>query len=208
MPTLAIVSQKGGSGKTTLAINLAVTASAEGQRACVIDTDPQATAATWADWRGDRQPEVITCPPARLGKTIQAAGKAGAQLIVIDTPPHADAAAREAVRAADLVLIPTRPRAFDLHAIEATAELVRYAGKPGFVVFNAVPPRATNLIGEVTEFVESLDLAVCPVRFGDRGAFHHYSSAGEVASEGDPDGKAAHEVAALWQWVRQQLGPA
>jgi chromosome partitioning protein len=206
MATIAIVSQKGGSGKTTLAINLAVRASADGQRACVIDTDPQATAAAWADWREDRQPEVFTCPPARLGKTIQAADRKGAELIVIDTPPHADAAAREAVKAAQLVLIPTRPRAFDLHAIEATAELLKYAGKQGFVLLNAVPPRATNLVAEVSEFAESLGLAVCPVRFGDRGAFHHYSSAGEVASEGDPDGKAAAEVAALWQWVRRQLG--
>lgn len=205
MATIAIVSQKGGSGKTTVAINLAVTATNDRKLACVIDTDPQATAAAWGDWRGDRHPAVITSPPARLPKTIQAAVKAGAELIVIDTPPHADAAAREAVKAADLVLIPTRPRAFDLHAIEATAELVKYARKPAYVVFNAVPPRATNLIVEVSEFVEGLALQVCPVRLGDRASFHHYSSTGEVACEGDPQGKAAAELTALWQWVGQQV---
>lgn len=205
MGTIAIVSQKGGSGKTTLAINLAVCATQREKIACVIDTDPQATAAAWGDWRGDSHPAVITSPPARLGRAIQAAAKDGAELIVIDTPPHADVAAREAVKAADLVLIPTRPRAFDLHAIEATAELVKYARKPAFVVFNAVPPRATNLIEEVSEFVTSLDLAICPVRLGERGAFHHYSSAGEVAGEGDPDGKAAAEVAALWDWASPQI---
>jgi chromosome partitioning protein len=208
MATIAIVSQKGGSGKTTLALNLAVAATNDKRIACVIDTDPQATAAAWGDWRGDTRPEVITSPPARLGKTIQAAAKAGAELIVIDTPPHADAAAREAVRAADLVLVPTRPRAFDLHAIEATAELIGYARKPAFVIFNAVPPRATHLIVEVSEFVEGLGLKVCPVRLGDRAAFHHYASAGEVAVEGDPAGKAAAEVDALWQWVRQRLASA
>lgn len=205
MATIAIVSQKGGSGKTTLALNLAVTATNHGQRACVIDTDPQATAAAWGDWRGDSPPEVMTSPPARLPKSIQSAVKSGVELIVIDTPPHADAAAREAVKAADLVLVPTRPRTFDLHAIEATAELINYAGKPGFVILNAVPPRATQLITEVSGFVEGLGLKVAPVRFGDRGAFHHYSSAGSVATEGDPDGKAAAEVAELWQWLRRQL---
>jgi chromosome partitioning protein len=205
MATIAIVSQKGGSGKTTLALNLAVTATAEGQHACVIDTDPQATAAAWGDWREDDRPEVLTSPPARLARTVQSAIKRGADLVLIDTPPHADAAAREAVKTADLVLVPTRPRAFDLHAVEATAELVRFAKKPAFVLFNAVPPRATNLIAEVSGFVEGLGLAICPIRFGERAAFHHYSSAGEVAVEGDPDGKAAAEVAALWAWVRQQL---
>jgi chromosome partitioning protein len=208
MATIAIVSQKGGSGKTTLALNLAVTACSAGRTACVVDTDPQATAAAWGDWRADAQPTVMTSPPARLTKTIQAAAKAGADLIVIDTPPHADAAAREAVKAADLILIPTRPRAFDLHAIEATAELVGYARKPAFVVLNAVPPRATSLVVEVTGFVEALGLKVCPVRLGERAAFHHYASAGEVAGEGDPEGKAAAEVGALWRWVRQRLGAA
>ncbi|MET0251232.1 MAG: ParA family partition ATPase [Novosphingobium sp.] len=206
MPTIAIVSQKGGSGKTTVTVNLAVTATAAGRHVCVIDTDPQATAAAWGDWRENDRPEVMTSPPARLGKTIQAAVKAGAELILIDTPPHADAAAREAVKAADLVLIPTRPRAFDLHAVEATADLVSFAKKPAFVVFNAVPPRATLLITEVSEFVEQLGLKICPVRLGERAAFHHYSSAGEVAGEGDPEGKAAGEVGELWQWVCQQLG--
>lgn len=206
MPTVAIVSQKGGSGKTTLAIHLAVCATNNGKHACVIDTDPQATAAAWGDWRGDYLPEVITCPPARLARTIQTAAKAGVEFIVIDTPPHADAAAREAVKAADLVLIPTRLRAFDLHAIEATAELIQYAGKPAFVLFNAVPARATRQVAEANQFVESQGLQVCPVQFGERAAFHHASGAGEVASEINAESKAAAEVDALWKWVSQQTG--
>jgi chromosome partitioning protein len=206
MPTVAIVSQKGGSGKTTLAIHLAVCATNHGKHACVIDTDPQATAAAWGDWRGDYLPEVITCPPARLVRTIQAATKAGAEFVVIDTPPHADAAAREAVKAADLVLIPTRLRAFDLHALDATSELIQYARKPAFVLFNAVPARATRQVAEATQHVESQGLMVCPVRFGERAAFHHASGAGEVASEINAESKAAAEVDALWQWVCRQPG--
>lgn len=205
MPTIAIVSQKGGSGKTTLAVHLATAASAAGKVACIIDTDPQATAAAWGDWRGGSDPEVITTPPTRLGKTIEDAGKLGAEVIVIDTPPHADAAAREAVKAADLVLIPTRPRAFDLHAIQTTAELIRYAGKPAFVVFNAAPARGAQLFAEASAIVAELGMAVCPVTFADRAAFHHSTAAGKVASETDPQGKAAAEAAALWQWVCDQV---
>ncbi len=204
MPTIAIVSQKGGSGKTTLALHLATAAAYDGKPACVIDTDPQATAAAWADWRGDFHPEVVTCPPVRLVRTIQKATKSGAEFIVIDTAPHGDSTAREAVRVADLVIIPSRPRAFDLQALESVAELIAYSRKPGFVLLNAVPAGATRIVAEAVKFVEGLGLAVCPVHFGDRSAFHRNAAAGEVAMEAEPDGKAAGEVQALWQWVCQQ----
>ena len=197
---------KGGSGKTTLAIHLAAAASNAGKVSCIIDTDPQATAAAWGDWRAGGDPEVITTPPARLAKTIEEAAKLGAEVIVIDTPPHADAAAREAVKASDLVLIPTRPRAFDLHAIQTTAELVSYAAKPAFVVFNAGPARGMQLFAEAGAIVENLGLKVCPVTLADRAAFHHSTAAGKVASEADPQGKAAGEADALWEWVCQQVG--
>ena len=201
MPTIAIVSQKGGSGKTTMALHLATSAVYAGRETCVIDTDPQATSATWGDWRGDFKPEVMTCPPVRLFSTIEKARRGGAELIVIDTPPHGDTASREAVRVADLVLIPTRARAFDLHALEATAGLMSYARKPAFVVFNAVPARATRMIEEATKAAEAMGLQVCPIQFGERAAFHRSSGTGEVAAEIEPDGKAAGEVDALWKWA-------
>jgi chromosome partitioning protein len=206
MPTIAIVSQKGGSGKTTLALHLGAAAAYDSVSSCVIDTDPQATAAAWGDWRGEFLPEVITCPPARLAMTIQKAARNGVEFVVIDTPPHADAAAREAVKAADLILIPTRPRAFDLHSLETTADLVLAARKPAFVLLNAVPAQATRVIAEATGFAEKLGLKVCPLLFGERAAFHRSSATGEVAREADPEGKAAVEVDALWNWVRAELG--
>ncbi|GGZ10823.1 ParA family protein [Novosphingobium colocasiae] len=207
MPTIAIVSQKGGSGKTTMATHLATCAAYAGSKSCVIDMDPQATAAAWGDWRGDFLPEVITCPPVRLISAIGKATRDGTEVIVLDTPPHGDLASREAVRAADLILIPTRARAFDLHSLEATAQLVAYARKPAFVVLNAVPSRATRMLAETAEQVENLGLAVCPIHFGERAAFHKASGAGEVAAESEPEGKAAAEVSALWAWVKEQLPP-
>ncbi len=205
MITLSIVSQKGGAGKTTLAIHLATAATAAGYITCLIDTDPQATAAAWGDWRGGDDPEIITAPPARLTKTLDDAAKLGAEIAVIDTPPHADAAAREAMRAADLVLIPCRPRAFDLHAIQATADLASFAGKRAFVIFNAAPPRATSLYVESRELVEKMGLQVAPVILADRAAYHHSAAVGKTALEYDPTGKAAEEVLALWAWVCKQV---
>ncbi len=205
MITISIVSQKGGSGKTTLAIHLATAAVAAGYVTCLIDTDPQATAAAWGDWRGGSDPEVITTPPARLAKTIEDAANLGADVAVIDTPPHADAATREAVKAGNLALIPCRPRAFDLHAIQTTAELIAFAGKHAYVVFNAAPPRAPTLFAEARAMVEKIGLHVAPVILAERAAYHHSTGAGKVAQEYEPAGKAAEEIAALWTWVCEQV---
>ncbi|MWV28095.1 AAA family ATPase [Aurantiacibacter rhizosphaerae] len=202
---IAIVSQKGGSGKTTLALHLATIAVQKKMTTCVIDTDPQATAAAWGDWRGDFLPAVVTSPPARLSRTIENARKEGVALIVIDTPPHAEAAMREAIKAADLVLIPTRPRAFDLHALEGIADLISYTGTPAHVVLNGVPARATKMVDDAKAVVAELGLETCPVTFGERADFHRSSSSGEVASEVDANGKAAEEVKALWTWVKKAL---
>lgn len=205
MTTIAIISQKGGSGKTTLALHLGAAAAYAKAQSLVIDTDPQATAAAWGDWRGDFLPEIVTSPPARLTMMIRKAQRDGKDFIVIDTPPHADAAMREAVKAADLVLIPTRPRAFDLHALEAVSDLIAFAKKPAYVVLNGVNARATKQNEKAIAQVRELGLDVCPVHLGERAAFHRSSATGEVASEVDPEGKAAGEAAALFKWAKKQL---
>jgi chromosome partitioning protein len=205
---IAIVSQKGGSGKTTLAVHLATRAAGASHESCVIDTDPQATAAAWSDWRGDFLPVVVTAPPARLTRTIESAEKNGVDFIVIDTPPHADAAAREAIKVADLVLIPTKPRAFDLAALEPIAELVSFAKTPAYVVLNSVPSGATKLAEEARAAAKEMGLDICPVELGDRAAFHRSSAKGETATEVDSDGKAAKEVDALWKWLKKAVKKA
>ncbi len=205
---IAIVSQKGGSGKTTLAVHLATRAAQAKHESCVVDLDPQATAAAWSDWRGDFLPVVVTTPPARLARTISSAQKQGVDFIVIDTPPHADAAAREAIKAADIVLIPTRPRAFDLAALEPIADLVEFAKTPAFVVLNAVPSGATKLAKEAREAAKAMGLDICKVELGDRAAFHRSSAKGETAAETDPTGKAAKEIEALWKWLGKTLKKA
>ncbi|MEO0461730.1 MAG: ParA family partition ATPase [Pseudomonadota bacterium] len=206
MIIIAITSQKGGSGKTTLAVHLATRAAQAGYESCVIDTDPQATAAAWSDWRGDFLPVVVTAPPARLTRTIESAKKNGVDFIVIDTPPHADAAAREAIKIAYIVLVPTKPRAFDLAALEPIADLVSFAKKPAYVVLNAVPSGATVLASEARETARTMGLEICPVELGDRAAFHRSSAKGETASESEPEGKAAGEIETMWQWLGKELG--
>lgn len=205
MPTIAIISQKGGAGKTTLALHLAAAAQASGRVALVVDTDPQATASQWAAWRQEAPPEVIDSPPPRLAAKIAAAKEQGAEVIVIDTPPHADSAARAAVEAADLVLIPCRPSAFDLSAIQTTAKLVQLLRRPAFVVFTAGPPNAPRIYQEAGELVDGFGTPPCPVLLPDRAAYRHASAEGRTVMESEPAGKAAEEVRELYKWTCRQL---
>ena len=210
MRTISIISQKGGAGKTTLAVHLAAAAATEGV-ALVMDTDPQATASRWGQWRAGRDPEVVDCgAPSLLQLKLAKAAELGGELAIVDTPPHADAMARQAAKLADLILIPCRPKAFDLAAMETTAELVRTARAPAFVVLMAGPPRAPVIYRETIELLGDsraggLGLVIAPVILPERAAFHHSTAAGRKAGEVDPEGKAAKEVAALWAWTRKQL---
>jgi chromosome partitioning protein len=203
--TIAIVSQKGGAGKTTLALHIATAAGQAGFSAAMLDMDPQGTAEAWGAWRKDEPPEVIGAKASTLERTLEKAGAAGAALVVIDTPPLAQAEARAAAQIADLILIPCRPRAFDLHAIRTTANLMLDVHKPAFVVFNAGPPRGTASYAEASEVAAMIGLQVAPVHLTERAAFHVATRDGRAAQEIEPDGKAAAEVDALWRWLQGQL---
>jgi chromosome partitioning protein len=206
MTTIAIISQKGGAGKTTLAVHLAAAAHDFGRVALIIDTDPQATASQWAAWRHEAPPEVIDSPPPRLAAKITQAKNQGAEFIVVDTPPHADSAARAAVEIADLVLIPCRPSAFDLSAIQTTAKLVQLLRKPAFVVFTAGSPNAPRVYEEVSQLVESFGTRACPIQIPDRAAFRHASAEGQTVMEFDPTGKAADDIRQIYLWTCRQVG--
>ena len=148
---------------------------------------------------------VIDSAPPRLAAKIEQATEQGAGFIVIDTPPHADSAASAAVEAADLVLIPCRPSAFDLAAIKTTASLVKMRGKPAFVVFTAGSPIAPRMYGEATQLVRDYGLEACPLWISDRAAFRHAAAEGKTAMEIEPTGKAAEEVRQLYMWVCERV---
>lgn len=206
MPIIAIVAQKGGAGKTTLALHLAAEAERDGQVALVVDTDPQASASQWGQWRESAPPEVIDSPPPLLARKVEQAQSMGASFVVIDTPPHADSAASVAAQLADLVLIPCRPSALDLHAIRLTASLIASVRKPAFVVFVGGSPNAPRLHEDAAEIVKGYGLDVCPHPVSERAAFRNAIGQGKVAYEIEPNSKAAQEIAALFDWACKQAG--
>jgi chromosome partitioning protein len=205
MPTVAVVSQKGGAGKTTLALHVAVAAEQAGYSTVLIDMDPQGTAEAWSEWRKETPPVVIPAKTATLVRTLERVAQHGADVVVIDTPPLAEAEARSAAKVADLVLVPCRPNAFDLHSIRTTTDLTRFAARPAFAVFNAGPVAAPRLYTETTELIAEIGLEVAPVRLSERATFRHATGSGQAAQEIEPEGKGAAEVSAVWQWICEQV---
>lgn len=196
MHVIAIVSQKGGVGKSTLAVHLATEASAQGQRVLLLDLDPQGSAMEWASRRGDLPPDVSGANPASIGKEIERARGESYDLVIVDTAPHADHAALQAARAADLVAIPCRPSTFDIAAISATLDLCKLANKQALVVINAAPIRS-RVTTEAEEAITEKGGKVSPVVIRQRVAFQHCMIDGRTAGEFEPDGAAAREITRL-----------
>ena len=204
MQAVAVISQKGGAGKTTLALNLAVASERAGCPSVIVDIDPQASAAAWGDSREGDTPVVVSAQAARLAEVLETAKEHGARLTIIDTAPHAQTDALNAARAADLVLVPCRPSVLDLRAIGASADVAALARTPAIAVLCAVPPRG-QLANEAEEALRAAGLDVAPVRVGHRAAFVHAATAGAGVLEHAPESKAAEEVRALYAWVVEAM---
>jgi chromosome partitioning protein len=205
MYIVSMLSQKGGTGKTTLSLHLAVASEKAGKRAVVIDLDPQASSAEWKDSRERDTPVVVPIPATRLPQALQAAREGNADLVLIDTAPHSGDVALAAAEAADLVLIPCRAGILDLRAIGTTARAVKLAGKTAYVVLNAVPPRAESILADARAAVSVHGLEVAPVALRQRAAYAHALTAGQTAQEYEPKGKADEDMAKLYRWLRRTL---
>jgi chromosome partitioning protein len=200
--TVALIAQKGGVGKTTMAVNLAVTL---GRPTVLFDLDPQESAVMWADRRKTDSPHVEFITERRLAEGIKAAEQGRFEIAIIDTPPAAGPQAFTAAMAADLVLIPCRPSLVDLDAIRRTAQLIKSAGKPAFVVFNTAPPSATTLLEDARAIVDGVGLPPCPVILRERSAYRASWPLGKAVIEVEPESKAAQEITELKDWVLSQL---
>lgn len=204
MKTIAIISQKGGSGKTTLCIHLAVASERANQTAVVVDLDPQASSTAWRDVREGDTPAVVPAQANRLPLILQEAAKHGADLAIIDTSPNSESASLAASRSSDFILIPCRPNLLDLQAITISVELARIASRPYAVVLNAVPPTG-SLAENASSALSDKCIVQSPIHLGHRAAYYHCLNKGQVAQEYDPVGKASEEVFQLYRWLQNQL---
>lgn len=207
MKTIALLSQKGGVGKTTLALHLAVGWTQRGQNVAVIDIDPQVSAAKWGDRREAARPVVRSAQAKRLPQELDTIRKAGGEIVVIDTAPRADAVILGVAKVADLVVIPCRPSILDLEALADTLELVQTADVPILTVLNAVVPHVPDT-ALAEDAIAQLGAAVCPIRIHRRVTFSRALLRGLTAQEYEPRGKAAREIEQLFWIVDERIMPA
>ena len=205
MYTISIVSQKGGTGKTTVALSLAVEAVGHGLSVVVADLDPQASACEWADLRTESEPVVLDAQPARMPTVVEKAKKTGVDLLIIDTAGRTEQAALAAARVSDLVVVPLQPSVADLQTVKATLDLVRISGaEKSIAVLTRVKPFGTRHL-ETIEWLNGLGIDVCPATIGDRVVFQDAFAAGKSVCELEREGKATSEVRNVYLYISKEL---
>ena len=204
MQVLAFASQKGGSGKTTLAGHVAVQAERAGAGpVALIDTDPQGSLSEWWNEREAETPLFARTSVAQLPADLDRMRALGIKLLVIDTPPAITSTIGHVVRVSDLVVIPTRPSPHDLRAAGATVELVEGLGQPLVFVMNAATPRAR--ITSEAVFALSQHGTLAPSIIHHRTDFAASMIDGRTVMELPSTGKSAKEIEALWTYLSHRL---
>jgi chromosome partitioning protein len=204
MRVLALASQKGGSGKTTLSGHLAVQAQRAGAGPVVlIDIDPQGSLADWWNEREAEMPAFAQTTVARLASDLEVLRQQGFKMAIIDTPPAITMAIQSVIQVAELIVIPTRPSPHDLRAVGATVDLCERSGKPLLFVVNGATPKAR--ITHEAAIALSQHGTVAPVTVHHRTDFAASMIDGRTVMEVDPKGRSANEVVELWAYIGDRL---
>jgi chromosome partitioning protein len=203
MKVISFVTQKGGSGKTTLALNFAVAAMSPKKHVVILDMDAQGTARKWYERRDDESPPLIEVTAADLEKAVAAARDKKFDWALIDTPGRDDAAQAAAIRASDFCVIPCRPSAADLEATPTTVETIKRLRKPYAFVLTQTPPRSFR-IREAQTGLSYLGI-VSPTPVVLRNAYQDAQSMGLGVTEYEPEGRAANEVLECWKWIVSRI---
>jgi len=205
MQVIAMAARKGGCGKTTLTTHLAVAALQAGSRVKIIDLDPQATAAEWADGRGDDPPDVISTQPVRLPRVLEAI-KTDTDLVIIDTPPSVGDADLRAMEHADLVLIPCRIQKADISSVLRSHDKAVRQERPAFVIFNdEAPKRRKSIVEKMRGLLNENGIETAPVVIHSRIGYGESQDMSRTVLETDPSSTAAEEMRSLYHWVTKQL---
>ena len=205
MKVIGIISQKGGTGKTTLATNLSVEAERHGHTVALFDLDPQATTAKWGDHREADTPAIMDIPASRLDHWLDIASENGATLAIVDTAPSTNYEIPDIIKGSSVVLIPCKPSMADVDAIKNTVTVAEQEKKPAYVILNMVRPN-TNLGKEARNTIENNYNAAClPFEIGERVGFIHAYNSGASVTELEPYSKSADEIRKLYAYLAEQM---
>jgi chromosome partitioning protein len=210
MRTIVLATQKGGSGKSTLTIGLALAARNAGHHVRLIETDPQGTLSNWQSRRGIVEPMVEAIyNVGRLESRLEALARGGVTLAIIDTASGLSAVTAAAIRCADLCLIPARPSVTDIEASAATLKAVLAWKKPFAFVLNQTPVRGRRIDNAALalggENAVEMDKLLARPFISMRNDHQDALASGRAVSEYAPTSKSAEEIGQLWQWAEARL---
>lgn len=202
MKVISFVTQKGGSGKSTLCISLAVAALEAGKSVCILEMDRQATITEWAQTRTSELPEVAQTTADRLDTIIPRLQSADYDYVFIDTPGVDNPGTVAAIRAADLCIVPCRPTPADLRAFKPTLAAIQRLAKEFAFVLNQTPPRSYR-VRDTAEGLAVLGM-IADTNIVMRNDHQDAVGAGQGVTEYNPEGPAAEEVRRLWAWIENR----
>jgi chromosome partitioning protein len=203
MKAVAFVTQKGGSGKSTLCVSLAVAAQEAGKSVCILEMDRQATISDWAELRGAETPEVAQIDATQIEAVLQRLQGGEYDYVFIDTPGIDSPGALSAIRAADLCIVPSRPTPADLRAVRVTLAAIYRLEKRFAFVLNQTPARSYRVRDAADGLVTH---GVLPdVNVVLRNDHQDAIGLGQGVTEFNPAGQAADEIRKLWNWIEHRI---
>lgn len=202
MRIIALISQKGGVGKTTLAINLAAAAHKRGKGVIIADTDPQQSTSQWYLARKDAYPLPYAASvfPNVLSGFLDKARANGADYVFIDSSPNSTEQSLAIADQSDLLIVPCKPSFIDLRALKRTENVVRLSRKPALAVINLCPTYGKEA-NQAAEALATLGLDVCPYRITDRASARRAYALNQSVFEYEPAGKSAAEFDAVFRFA-------
>jgi chromosome partitioning protein len=203
MKVITLATQKGGCGKTTLATNLAVMATAGNRRVLLVDLDPQATAKDWWESRDADAPSLVHIQPSELAKAFEVAAS-NFDTVIVDTPGRASLDLPALFARSDFVLVPCQPSKADIRAQKTTVFTLDQVKCPAAFVLTRCPPTGKRP-DAARSGLESFGYPVLATYITNRAAYQDAYAVAKAVIEHEPDGKAAQEIAALWGEIERRM---
>ena len=205
MKIVSFVTQKGGTGKSSLAVSLAVAAAESGLKVVVLDIDPQGTTGEWYKRRSREAPAVQSISWANLSSRLYRLGQQGCDLAIVDTPGADSHGATEAMKEAHFCLLPVRPSVADIEASKPTVRHLNEHNKPFAFVLNQCPTGGRTSRTSSARLALQLLGGLCDPTLAYRSDHVDALASGLGVTEFNPSGKAADEVRTVLQWLAARL---
>jgi chromosome partitioning protein len=202
MQTWAVIAEKGGAGKTTIATHVSIALTQMGKTVEVLDVDPQQTLAKWGIQRGTKRPRILPVLASQIFETLEQTSHRQIDIVVVDTCGRADRDSLIVAKAADLIIVPVRARPYDISSAASTIDVLRRAGYADKVVFvlNGIVPKVPEM-KDAARYLKTLGPELCPHSLGERLDYWRPLLVGRGVTEAKKNSDAVREITALTKWL-------